>query len=217
MKWYKTATEMMLSSDPKTQARQRSLIPAVYVTNNRNMANAYASGRTQNAHGGAGQATNGVIFTVGLDDTHHDIGGDIWKSWWSDLSPALQEFIQNDGDEDYITDEMRDTFEHAGIELDISTAQWALQNPTILLQALSHYGWSNLQDQYMGYSEVALDDMPWNNIIRIEEFGGDGSLTRSIPGGAKQEDFGEDSIYYHGSPSSHWQEKLKEFETRKNE
>lgn len=182
----------------------------VYVTRDYSYAASYANGNYTTAHRGDDKIKNGVIVIVYLDDGTLHYGGDIWNTFKGDVIDDLKEYLKS-GEVSRLLTKM---FESACIDLDnldIIRVKNIIKDPVKnLLQLISPYDWSSIQESEMDYSEVALKEILFNKIIEIRIFQ-DYEITKIIKGGyIKKIDEEDDyqNIFYHGSPLRFWQNLL---------
>jgi hypothetical protein len=182
----------------------------VYVTKDYSYAASYANGNYSTARPGDDRVRNGVIFVVYLDDDTLHYGGDIWKTFEDDVVDDLKNFLQN-GEVNGLLEKM---FGFTGLDIDDLNKKYIksmIKDPVkYLLQLISPYDWSIIQQSEMDYSEVALKEIPFSSIIEIKVFR-NYKLEKTIKGGCNENIDEEDfqNIFYHGSPLRFWEDKLK--------
>lgn len=203
--WYIKAQRIDLNSD-QLFSRQHADRKGVYLTQNPYMAMAYANGRTRDAHGGALMVRDGVLFEIvlGYDDYH--VGGDVWESYKDDLIKNLQIYKKTKS----IGNVLERLLEAAGIEnFNQNLCNSFLADPDSLLYSIDHRTWSDVQEREMGYSEIVMEEVPWEKIHRVLVYDGDGNVEKEIQGGFYDEKKFEEAkdeglVYYHGSPRRFW-------------
>jgi hypothetical protein len=189
--------------------RQTSKAPGVYLTQDRSMANAYANGRVSDAHMGAGEVRNGVVFMVVLDEEERHVPGDVWKGGFADeFKGDLKAFLTSG----QMGNLGHNLLEAAGIHPPYRKdfIQKLSRNPDSILGSISPSEWSSMQNGEMGYSEVVLPELPWNKIVEAYLYDADGRLEKTIRGGTSlsEEEIAdaeaEGRVFWHGSPRSFW-------------
>jgi len=199
------------SIDIKPNFSEERGLEYVYVTKDYSYAASYANGNYETAHSGDDKVRNGIIFILYLDDDTLHYGGDIWRTFKDDVIDDLKYYLKNRE----ISRLLQKMFEVAYIDtddLDDDMINNMIKDPIkYLLQRISPYDWSVLQESEMEYSEVALKEIPFSKIIEIRVFK-NYKLVKTIRGGyTKYVDEDEDyqNIFYHGSPLRFWEDKLK--------
>jgi hypothetical protein len=187
----------------------------IYLTQDITYANAYAMGMKSTAHKGVEHIRDGVIFVIWLDENIAHWGGDIWENCYrAEVVEDLKEYKRSGR----LSTLLSIMFESAGIGSDINQSNIKylnnmIKDPIILLQCISPNDWSGIQDGGMGYSEVCVKSVEWNQIIEIRVYK-DYELVDTIQGGMVDIDLMEIepedymNIFYHGSPLHLWQSKL---------
>lgn len=181
----------------------------IYVTRDLSYAYAYASGYKSSAGPGMTKLKNGVIFVIWLGDDILHYGGDVWKSGYeNEIKNDLKDYKENDESSRLLNE----LFELAQIEPTDEQIDKMLKNPVEnLLQLISPSDWSYFQEKDMGYSEVVLKKVEWNQIIEIRLYK---NFELKIIKGGSDKDMGDiyeedyDHVFYHGSPLSIWEGKL---------
>ena len=183
----------------------------IYLTHDVTYANAYAIGLKSNAGSGVENIKNGVIFTVYLDNenTPH-FGGDIWKNGYEQEIIQDLKTYKNSGE---LSRTLETMLEYANLENpSLPTINKMIKDPEKnLLQLIQPSDWSSIQEREIGYSEICVKELNWNQIIQINMY--ENYKLKIIKGGKRinlnnlePEDY--DNVYYHGSPLHHWREKL---------
>jgi hypothetical protein len=186
--------------------------PLVYLSVDKSYAIAYANGQTSSAHAYKFPIKDGVLFYVHLKDNTSHYGGDVWLSGYRD--EVIEELTNLKNDKEYdVSSSVREILEACGIgvnDIDISQIEYVLnlfeKND---LSMMSPDDWSYIQENDMGYSEIGVKSIEFNDIIKVEIYE-DGELIKEIVGGSDyDEDEDEEPIFYHGSPLVYWRHLLK--------
>jgi len=180
----------------------------VYLSISKSYASAYANGQTSAAHAYRHPIKNGVLFYVCLDNVNKHFGGDIWISGYKDeIIDDLKQYKREWNEEDYseheLTNLTKEFLNGCGFseepnlkEVDVLLTYIKKDD----LSLLSPLEWSSIQEQYGGYSEICLKNIPVENIVKVEIYK-DGEITKTINGKYNNEC---ETTFYHGSPLSFW-------------
>ena len=177
----------------------------VYLSIDKSYAISYANGNTKIAQKGDSMY-NGLLFYVCLNEYEHHYGGDIWLSGYkNEIVENLSNYIQDSNNElDDLTETVLDV---SGIGLDDTEQLTYILNNFIKkndLSFISPIDWSNIQEQFGGYSEICVKRVSYNQIKKVEIYK-NGEIIKTIKGGLNGKC---DRFFYHGSPTQFWQELL---------
>lgn len=175
----------------------------VYLSSSKSYASAYANGYTSNAHSFKGNIVDGVLFYVCMDNIWQHYGGDVWVRGYKD---EIVSDLENYGNTNELSDLTNDFLQRCGIE-DINQNMINKILPDLKkndISIISPIDWSNIQDEYSGYNEIALKQLDQKNIIKVEVYQ-DGKIIKTIVGNVS----GCENIFYHGSPLKYWGDLLK--------
>ena len=185
----------------------------VYLSISKSYASAYANGQTSAAHAYKHPIKNGVLFYVCLDNVKKHFGGDIWISGYKDeIIDDLKRYKNGWNNQEQSSEEnlerlTKDFLNGCGFD-----EEPRLKAVDILLtyiktndlSLISPLEWSSIQEQYGGYSEICLKNIPIENIIKVEIYE-NGEIIKTINGKYNNEC---ETIFYHGSPLSFWKHLL---------
>jgi hypothetical protein len=184
----------------------------VYLSLSKSYANAYANGQTSAAHEYRQPIKNGVLFYVCLDNIKEHYGGDVWVSGYKDeIIDNLISYKEEWNEEGYSEHQftyLTETFLNAcGFngeptlsDVDLLINQLEKNN----LSLISPLEWSLIQEEFGGYSEIALKRISPSNIIKVELYE-NGEIIKTINGDYQNEC---ETIFYHGSPLNFWKHLL---------
>lgn len=184
----------------------------VYLSISKSYASAYANGQTSAAHEYRQPIKNGVLFYICLDNVDKHFGGDIWISGYKDeiiddLKQYKSEWNEEDYSEHQLTNLTIDFLNGCGFSeepnlKEVDTLLIYIEKDDLSL--ISPLEWSAIQEQYGGYSEICLKNVPIENIIKVEIYE-NGEIIKTINGKYNNEC---ETIFYHGSPLNFWQHLL---------
>lgn len=183
----------------------------IYLSIERGYAEAYANGRTTDAHVVRMPVRNGVIFSICLNEenTEH-FGGDVWtQGFRDDIVTDIQDYMMGEDIKENVTKEF---LERAGVDLEQLTNE-GIQNfilqPLLVnnISIISPLEWSEMQNQEQGYSEICLKEVRYDQITKVEIYK-DSVLIKTIKGGNTGSNCQDGITYYHGSPLEYWKHLL---------
>jgi len=177
----------------------------VYLSIDKSYAEAYANNQTSAAHAFKGIIRDGVLFHICLDENVHHYGGDVWISGFKD--DIVNDLKNLKSDINYELNSLTiDFLNRCGInDFKNFNIDYFLKYLTVNnLSIISADDWSNLQEQYQGYSEICVKEVKFDEIIKIEIFK-EFDIVKTINGGCNKD---YNTIYYHGSPLKYWEHLL---------
>lgn len=191
-----------INLNPHANSKDKS--PLIYLSMSKNYAMAYANGLKSAAHAYQAPVKNGLIFYVCLDEVDEHYGGDVWLGFKDDIVNDLKEYMENN-DYSKFAEETKDFIFICGIddldELSVETVSDILEHiKADDLSIISPIDWSLMQNEYIGYSEICLRNMPHEIIVKIEIYKNE-VLIDTIKVNI---DYDCDDIFYHGSPLENW-------------
>lgn len=184
----------------------------VYLSHDRNYANAYANGRISDAHMGSRNITNGVLFYINLGDITESgkqhYGGDVWTSGFKeDYLNSLNDFLENSSFG--LSGDVVDYIEACGYDIDEfseSDAEYFIDKFNKNdLSDIPILNWIYIQDDMQGYNEICVEKVDSSQIIKVEVYQNE-ELTKTINGLAGGDS--DNDILYHGSPLKYWEKNL---------
>jgi len=199
--------------------RKSGYVSGVYVSLDRGYASDYASGLIDSAGSRKYHVPrDGVIFTIALDEEIRPGRGDVFESDWIGINEDLKQLRDEGSVGSYSNEKL---FGIVGIDED--NVYDFIDNPDYFHDSISMRDYMDFQQGEQGYSEGVVENVKWNQIVRIERFDENGKLVEDIEGPAAEkfddDGYSEDGsfIVYSGSPAQFWEPKSKKTSVQKKD